>query len=223
MAEYFPITVYDGRIELADRNNPRTRIVETIRPGSRVLEVGCATGFMGEFLVTQKSCSVLGVEIEAEAARLARERGLTVVLGNIEDAAVLAQVAGRYDYVLFGDVLEHLVHPARVIASVAPLLSEGGHLLASIPNVAHWSVRWRLMAGHFRYTRGGLLDENHLRFFERRTVRQLFEHGGLRVETLDSIYAFPVPMPLPHALRRGIVRAFPGLFTWQFVVDAVKP
>ena len=223
MVEYAPISVYDGRIDLADRNNPRTKVVGAIRPGSRVLEVGCATGFMGEFLVTQRNCTVRCVEIEEEAARLARGRGLDVVLGNIEDHAVLAQVAGTYDFVLFGDVLEHLVHPARVIASVAPLMAADGHLLASIPNVAHWSVRWRLMAGQFRYTRGGLLDENHLRFFERRTVRQLFEHGGLRVRSLDSVYAFPIPMPLPHAVRRGIVRAFPGLFTWQFVVDAVKP
>ena len=222
MAEYAPLAVYGGRIDLGDRNNPRTRIVETIRPGSRVLEIGCATGFMGEFLVAQRGCVVLGVEIEEESARLARSRGLNVVLGNIEDASVLAQVAGRYDYVLFGDVLEHLVHPARVLASMVPLLSEGGHVLASIPNVAHWSVRWRLLAGQFRYTRGGLLDENHLRFFERRTVRELFESGGLQVETLDFIYAFPLPLPLPHAARRAIVRAIPGLFTWQFVVDAVR-
>ena len=222
MSEHEPLTVYDGQIDLGDRNNPRTRVVEKIRPGSRVLEVGCATGFMGEHLVRQRGCSVRGVEIEPEAARLARARGLDVVLGSIEDAGTLEQVAGRYDYVLFGDVLEHLVHPDRVIASMVPLLADGGHLLASIPNVAHWSVRWGLMGGRFRYTRGGLLDENHLRFFERGSVRRLFERGGMRVASLDYVYAFPLPVPAPHSVRSALVRAFPGLFTWQFVVDAVK-
>ena len=222
MTEGAGAILYDGRVDLADRNNPRTRIVELIRAGSRVLEVGCATGFVGEYLAKHKGCDVLAVEIDPNAAAIARSRGLNVVQGSIEDPAVLERISGSYDYVTFGDVLEHLVHPDRVIVRLAAALSQGGHMLASIPNVAHWSVRWRLMAGRFRYTRGGLLDDNHLRFFERRTVRALFEREGLRVRALESIYAFPLPLPLTHAARRGIVRIFPGLFTWQFVVDAVK-
>jgi 2-polyprenyl-3-methyl-5-hydroxy-6-metoxy-1,4-benzoquinol methylase len=215
--------MYDGVIDLTQPNNPRTRIVEAVRPGSRVLEIGCATGFMGEFLVTQKHCSHLAVEIDPEAAERARRRGLRVVEGHIEDEAVLAEVAGRYDYTLFGDVLEHLAHPDRVISRLAGYLDREGHMLASIPNVAHWSVRIGLLLGRFDYTRGGLLDENHLRFFTRRSAAALFERNGLRLHGMEFIYLFPIPIPLAHPVKHWMAARLPGLLTWQFVIDASKP
>ena len=212
--------VYDGVIQLGDRNNPRTKIVEMVRPGSRVLEIGCATGFMGEFLVREKKCTATAVEIDPMAAELARRRGLDVVLGSIEDERVLERLQGTYDFILCGDVLEHMADPARVLARIAGWLAPEGRVLASIPNVAHWTVRWRLMAGRFDYTRGGLLDENHLRFFTRRTIVQMFDRAGLEVRSLDSVYAFPIRMPLPHRFRRMLAACAPGLWTWQYVVSA---
>ena len=56
-----------------------------------------------------------------------------------------------------------------------PFLSRKGAVIASIPNIAHGSVRLALLAGEFRYRDLGLLDDTHLRFFTREGVRDLFE------------------------------------------------
>lgn len=45
--------MYDGEINLSEENNARTKIVRLIESGSHVLEVGCATGFMTEYLVRE--------------------------------------------------------------------------------------------------------------------------------------------------------------------------
>src|SRR5918992_1179237 len=87
----------------------------------------------------------------------------------------------RFDVVVYGDVLEHLVDPEAVLLRTARILAPGGYVVASIPNVAHGSVRLSLMAGQFRYTDTGLLDRTHLRFFDEAGVEELFEGAGYAI------------------------------------------
>src|SRR5262249_1595784 len=88
----------------------------------------------------------------------------------------------RFDVILLGDVLEHLRHPDRVLRRLQPLLVSSGHLVVSIPNVAHGSVRLALLLGRFDYTPSGLLDDTPLRFFPRSSRVSLFEKSGWSVE-----------------------------------------
>lgn len=211
--------MYDGEINLGEPNNARTKIVGLIARGSRVLEVGCATGFMTEHLTLRHDCSVTAIEVDAEAAERARKRGVEVLEGSIEDPEILARVSGPFDVVIFSDVLEHLVDPEAALRATVPLLAPGGHVVASIPNVAHWSIRLRLMAGRFRYTEGGILDRGHVRFFTRETIAEMFAAVGL-APAFDCVHMFPAVTPLPPAVRRRIAALAPGLFAFQFIVDA---
>jgi hypothetical protein len=54
-------------------------------------------------------------------------------------------------------------------------------VVASIPNIAHGSVRLALLGGEFRYRDAGLLDRTHLRFFTRESVHDLFEESGYTI------------------------------------------
>jgi len=90
-----------------------------------------------------------------------------MVLGRIPRGAA-------FDGVVFKDVLEHVADPAALLRDARSLLRPGGRVIASIPNVAHWTVRLRLLFGHFDYTPTGLLDATHLRFFMEASVRALF-------------------------------------------------
>lgn len=211
--------MYDGEINLGEPNNARTKIVGLIARGSRVLEVGCATGFMTEHLTHSHDCSVTAIEVDAEAAARARHRGVEVIEGSIEDPDILARVSGPFDVVIFSDVLEHLVDPEAALRATVPLLAPGGHVVASIPNVAHWSIRLRLMAGRFRYTEGGILDRGHVRFFTRETIAEMFAAVGLAT-AFDCVHMFPAVTPLPPAVRRRIAALAPGIFAFQFIVDA---
>src|SRR4051812_18406231 len=202
-------------------------VLGLVEPGSRVLEFGCATGYMSQALRGRLGATVVGVELDAEAARLAEEHCDRVLIGDAEELDLEAELGGeRFDAILFADVLEHLRDPAALLRRVRPLVAEGGAVTASIPNIAHASVRLSLLGGSFRYREQGLLDETHLRFFTREGVEDLFESSGYlvthwlrrRLEVEET--EIPVPRGVP-AEARAWATGDPEATTYQFVVRAV--
>ncbi len=83
---------------------------------------------------------------------------------------------------MFSDILEHVTNPKDVLDRHLPLLAPGGHILISLPNVAIWNVRLALLFGRFEYGDTGTLDRTHMRFFTRRSLRQLLSDAGLNVK-----------------------------------------
>jgi hypothetical protein len=101
-------------------------------------------------------------------------------------------VSGRFEAVIFGDVLEHLKDPQTVLRNSTEFLSEDGVLLSSIPNVAHGSVRLALLQGLWDYTDEGLLDRTHLRFFTLRSVVDLLRGAQLEIKELYATVLDPL-------------------------------
>ena len=182
--------VYGGEFHANERNNPRTIIAGWVPSGARVLEVGPGNGVVGAWLAAHKGCTVVGVEYVPEAAQAAAARFAHMITGSIEDPAVQAQVRelAPYDAVIFADVLEHLVDPWGVLATLRPLLSPGGRVLLSVPNIAHWTARLNLLLGRFDYTDGYLMDRTHLRWFTWKSARQLAARSGYRVVEEQSVF-----------------------------------
>jgi O-antigen biosynthesis protein len=193
-----------------------------------VLEFGCATGYMSQVLKERLDCTVTGIEIEEDAARSAQEHSDRVIVGDAE-ALDFQELFGDecFDVVLFADVLEHLKDPSGVLRRVRPFVAADGAIVASIPNVAHGSVRLALLAGQFRYRERGLLDASHVRFFTRDSVQDLFEETGYvitswgrqRVELEESEISTP-PLISRDSIRE-LVASDPESTTYQFIVRAV--
>ena len=202
-------------------NNSRTRLVRWIPAKSRVLEVGCATGFMAEYLTRRLACRVTGVERDPEAARIATGRCERLIVGDVEEPDLIARCAGEYDTIVFADVLEHLRDPEAVLRSLARYLVPGGRVLASIPNVAHWSIRCRVLAGRWNYQDRGILDRSHLRFFTRRSAHALFARAGLTVTRATGVYGFPRVFYPPDEAQAWIASRLPGVFMIQFILEGV--
>lgn len=217
---------YETRIDLKDRNSSHTLIVELVGDDKRVLDVGCAAGDLAEVLA-KRGCRVTGIEADPEAARQAQERCERVIVGDVEALDLDAELGGEsFDVLLFGDVLEHLKDPLRTLKNLEPFLRPEGYVVASIPNVAHGSVRLALMQGEFPYTRLGLLDDTHLRFFTRESVERLFENAGFLVvelrRTLRGIFDTEIEVDrdlVPEEVLRP-VRRDPEASTYQFVLTA---
>jgi 2-polyprenyl-3-methyl-5-hydroxy-6-metoxy-1,4-benzoquinol methylase len=220
---------YGGIVNLADANDPRTRIVNMVPDGGRVLEVGCGSGTISGYLARAKGCRVLAIEPDAIMADAARRIGIAVVQASIEAQATQADLAlrGPFDAIVFADVLEHLRDPWRVLRAVRGWLAPDGVVLASVPNVAHWSVRLALLAGRWDYTGGYLMDRTHLRWFTRESLHRLFVETGFQVTEMQTRWAaFPGDtvwrrlIPGRERLYAGLAHRWPGFFGYQFVVRA---
>jgi SAM-dependent methyltransferase len=190
--------------------------------GARVLDVGCATGYLAAELA-RRGCRVTGVEADPLVADRARVHCEAVVIGDVEDddcRRALAALA-PFDVVLCGDVLEHLRDPWSALAALAALAARDGRVVLSVPNVAHWTGRRALVRGRFPYAEHGLFDRTHLRFFTRASARDLAQGAGLRVVE-ERFAPAPVPMqarlPALRALERAAVRLRPELFALQVIL-----
>lgn len=152
-----------------------------------VLDVGCGVGLNG-LAARRKGARVTGIEIVDATRERAKERLDEVLSIDItNDEAVRQGLSGRtFDAMLFADVLEHVPDPVRVLRRLLPYLDDDGHILVSLPNVAAWPVRLDLMRGRFQYTKSGILDDTHLRFFTRETGQKLLEDAGLEVLRVEQ-------------------------------------
>lgn len=219
---------YGGIIDPTDLNDPRTRIVNLIPPGSYVLEIGCGSGTIIGYLAGEKSCRTLAVEPDAVMADKTASLGVEVLRGSIEDAQLQQQLAARgpFDAIIFADVLEHLQNPWEMLSVVRPWLGPRGAVLASIPNVAHWTIRLNLLLGKWDYTTGYLMDQTHLRWFTQKTARQLFTDTGYYLTSFHARWA-ALPgdrlwqlLPGRTFFYNTLVRLWPGLFGYQFIISA---
>jgi len=143
-----------------------------------ILEIGCGNGSTGYLLKKDnKVTHVYGIEIN-EKLRSEAEKNLDqVIIGDIEKIE-LPFDDGFFDCIIFADVLEHLYDPWFVLKKIKPLLKTGGVVLASIPNVQHWSVLFNLLRGKWEYKDEGILDNTHIRFFTKKSqIKMLYEAG----------------------------------------------
>lgn len=184
-------------------------LLEMVGTGKRVLDVGCASGYLAERLKAQ-GCRVTGLERDPSAAEQARTHCERVLVGSADDEALLAKTGGGFDIILCGDILEHLPDPAIPLRAFSKLLSPGGRLLVSLPNIAYLTVRLGLLFGRFEYRDQGILDRTHLRFFTLQSARRLFESTGWQEEQFR---------PAWHRGRLSypLVRMWPSLLAPQFV------
>ncbi len=128
----------------------------------RILEVGCDLGAtLLEIKNGHPDSRLFEIEINKAAAEIAGHIA-NVTVGNIEDKKLPFE--GEFDYILFGDVLEHLHDPQDVIRFCRGKLSEHGCIIANVPNIMHISVMEQLLHGKFEYTDSGLLDRTHIHF-----------------------------------------------------------
>ena len=218
---------YDGIVDLNNRNSSQVFAVEMIGGNKRVLEFGCASGYVSRVL-RDRGCKVVGIEIDPEFASQAKEFCEDVIIGNAEELDLESILTERsFDVAVFGDVLEHMSDPLGMLRRVRQWLVPDGYVVASLPNIAHGAVRLALLDGRFDYTPEGLLDETHLRFFTHDTIKDLFHQAGfVLVETQRThVGIFESEISLrredydPEVVAR--IEADHDASTYQFVVKAL--
>lgn len=151
----------------------------------RVLEIGCDLGAtLLEIRNKYPNSQLYGLEINESAADIAVHLA-QVQVGNIEDKEI--PFTGTFDYILFGDVLEHLRDPQGALRYCKEKLSEHRAIVACVPNLMHISVMRQLINGRFQYEDTGLLDRSHIHFFTYYQMILMFQEEGYMVEDVRNI------------------------------------
>jgi len=145
-----------------------------------VLDVGCGMGALGAlYKRINPRAKVLGIESSPDAARVAASRLDQVAVVDVEQTPLPFALPSGVDCLIYGDVLEHMRDPWRVMRVQMEMLSPEGVMLACVPNVEHWSMVVRLLREGWEYEKTGLLDRHHLRWFSRKTMEQALDELGL--------------------------------------------
>lgn len=152
----------------------------------KVLEIGCDCGAtLLEIKNRYQNAKVYGIELNPQAAEIAGHFA-EVRTANIE-ADGIGFLGETFDYIIFGDVLEHLHDPEQVLKQCRNFLTKEGKVIASIPNLMHVSVMRQLLNGDFTYTQTGLLDKTHIHFFTYKEIISMFGRSGYQIVAMSNI------------------------------------
>lgn len=194
-----------------------------------VLDVGCASGFLRQFLPSP-DFYLIGIERDPALVAQARQTYDEVHQADVSSDLMISFAPPHV--VVLADILEHLPYPEPALTSLLKHhIIPGTPTIISLPNIAHLSVRLGLLFGQFNYGDRGILDRTHLRFYTLRTAQQLCANCDLQ---LQSLAVTPVPLPMVHtlfnegqllfpvhALSAFLASLFKGLLAYQFILSGV--
>jgi len=213
--QYLPKWGFDSPHELA---------VARIPAGSKVADIGCASGYVSRALY-QKGCDVTGIDQYRPPA----DAGVANFIEANLDNAEIPVDPGEFDYVLLLDVIEHLRSPETFVEALrnARRQNRDVRVIVSTGNVAFLITRMMLLFGFFHYGARGILDLTHTRLFTFGTIRDLFEQGNYRIEEVRGIPA-PIPLALGDTalarfllgINRFLIRISRSLFSYQIFMVA---
>ncbi len=211
------------RLKLSFRS-PHSLALKVVKPNTRVLDLGCAGGYLGRVLTDQSGCSVLGVD------------QYPLKDGVLDDFIVHDLDSGppeidlrEYEYILLLDVIEHLKSPEGFIQELRQRMRPDSILIVSTANIAFILTRLSLLFGNFNYGKRGILDLTHMRLFTFASLKRLF--GQANFDVLE-VMGTPLPFPFvfgPGSLARAalavntlLLKLLPTLFSFQAML-VVQP
>ncbi len=160
-------------------------IEEPMEKNMRLLDIGCGCGaLMARVRSVYPNMEVYGVEMVPEVARFASCMG-TVLCGDVE-ALNFPWEEDFFDYIVMGDVLEHLMTPEKLLMRLRKHLKTDGHIIVSIPNMKHYSVMIPLLkSDEFSYSDAGILDKTHVKMYTGVEIQKLLLRCGYKIECLN--------------------------------------
>ncbi|MCH7492340.1 methyltransferase domain-containing protein [Patescibacteria group bacterium] len=175
------------------RYSTHRQIIDTIRriikDSDRVLDLGCNTGYLGNYI---KTGDWVGIENDQSLIPELKNSGVykEVLCEDINNFDFGLFKKESFDIIIMADILEHLFNPDSVMQRLKPLLKESGHMVISIPNIANFKIRLKLLFGFFTYTETGILDRTHVHFFEKHSVKKFIKKNGLVIKKMKFTSTF---------------------------------
>ena len=186
-------------------------------PRAVILDCGCWTGEftlkLSENLGTKK---INGIEIDKNAAKKARERGIKVFCMNLNKKFPLK--SNSVDIVVASQLIEHLHNTDFFIKEIYRVLKRGGHVIISTNNLAAWHNVFSLLFGRQPFTNdvsnnytlvgtflnysGGSEFWSHLRIFTFKALEQMLSLYGFKIEKSKGVGYYPFVGKIAKFLAR---------------------
>lgn len=200
-------------------------LLKYLYPKQKVLDVGCSVGELGANIKERFGSYVYGIDISPQSVEYAKKRLDKVLIADIENDFELDE--RNFDVIILADILEHLYDPWNCIKEFKKYLKVGGYFIISVPNVANWHIRLKLLLGNFDYGEAGILDDTHIRFFTFKSIKKLLNNAGLEIRVIDVTHNIYLPL-LSRLLAfrkfaRFITRLNKNLLARQFIIIAHYP
>jgi glycosyltransferase involved in cell wall biosynthesis len=173
-------------------DSPHSRVLKTIRPDSKVLDLGSNNNSLGKILKKEKNCYVVGVDAENKSKdeievnsyiEFDLNKGLPDL--NYND----------FDYILLLDVIEHLKNPEKFMQILKNNIDKNPKVtvIISTANIGFIVIRLMLLFGSFNYGNRGILDKTHTRLFTFSSFKNLLLQAGFKITNISGV---PAPFPL---------------------------
>jgi 2-polyprenyl-3-methyl-5-hydroxy-6-metoxy-1,4-benzoquinol methylase len=208
------------------RYSSHQQIAELVNPDSKVLDIGCAYGFMSE-LLNSKHVDYWGIDqLPANKIRYPMSKYIQVDLEHFSDL----ELGREFDCIIVADVIEHIRNASALLSTIKKYLKPEGRLIISTGNIAIWFYRLSLLIGRFKYASRGILDETHVKLYTLDTFKELIISSGFKIH--NARYT-SIPFELIFESRGKsqlisyiesiyyrFVKWWPRLFAYQFIVEA---
>lgn len=177
-----PSTFWGCKLRMSDYYHHIRYDIRPLLPKQcgKILDVGAGSGATLAWLKTiYPGAQTTGVELNPAMSNELQRNADVAMIGNIDECI---PKLSRYDLILLLDVLEHLADSVASLRQLTRLLQPDGHIIVSVPNIAHLSVSLPLLfRRRFTYQDAGILDRTHLRFFVEDTAVRLMNEADLVV------------------------------------------
>ena len=166
----------DPSIQLVD-----DLIIRHIRPGSKVIDLGCGDGRLMERLKSELDCHVLGIDVERSNIAQVIRRGLPVVSTDLNKG--LGDIpSDTFDFAVLSQTLQQVQQPKQLLTEMLRVARSG---LVVVPNFGHWRVRWEVLRRGRTPITDSLPFEWHespnLHFMSMYDFRELMTSIGLKI------------------------------------------
>lgn len=215
-------------IDLNQENRSHTKILKLLEPAKYILELGCFSGYMTRYMKDNLGGRIFGIEMDKEAAELARPYCEDLFIGDIDEMD-FTEVLGekRFDVIILADIIEHLKDPSGLLMKLKRFIEPDGYILLSVPNAVHGSMGLELIDGRWKYRSYGLFDDTHLRYFDKNGIEQLLDKCGFVLSRLERVIIHPKDTELrtqwenyPTEITDYIEHTNSEFQTYQFVLKA---
>jgi methionine biosynthesis protein MetW len=177
-------------------------ILRLVRPGARVLDVGCGEGALLELLEREKGVDGRGIEISAAGVSACLARGLSVMQGDA-DRDLAEFPAKAFDYAILSQTLQTVRDPRTVLSNLMRLADRA---IVSFPNFGHWRVRLALLFGgrmpETRFLSEPWWSTPNIHLCTIRDFIDLCEDLDLKVEAASALAEGKSARPMDAALAR---------------------